>query len=106
MDQQEELRQEFLALPKEQWSGKAFRVVGEYMKVSGMAAKHPDKVWDDALASLKGVLLELGRQDIYNDVADWLQRTCKPYWDGRKRDERAAKAAQQQAALQKPENVG
>jgi len=90
-DLQEELRQEFLALPKEQWSAKALRIVGEYMKQSGRADKQPDKVWDHGLASLKGALLALGRQDIFKDVSDWLERTCKPYWDDRRREERAAK---------------
>ena len=101
-DQQEALRQEFLAIPKEQWSAKTFRVIGEYMKVSGKTDKNPDKIWDNGLAALKGVLLELGRPDIYKDAAEWLHRTCKPYWDDKRREERAAKAERTQAALQKP----
>jgi len=97
-EQQDQLREEFLALPREQWPGKAFRVIGEYMKVTGMTAAQPDKVWEDALASLKAVLLELGRPDIYKDAAEWLERTSKPYYDERRRGERAAKAALKVAA--------
>ena len=90
-DLQEELRQEFLAIPMDQWSGKALRIVGEYMQQSGRSDKQPGKVWDHGLASLKGALLALGRQDIFKDVSDWLERTCKPYWDEKRREERAAK---------------
>src|SRR5262245_59189707 len=97
---QEALHQEFLALPKDQWTAKAYRLVGDYMKQAGKTDKEPEKVWEGPLAPLKGVLLELGRQDIFLDVSDWLLRTSKPYWDDRKRVERAAKASSKKAASQ------